>query len=289
MNVVVFVSDSHGGELLDPSTPHLSALAQGIGRGDGIFEVALYTHGRINKLDEHLWRLRRSAGLLGLDIPSDDAWRAAIDRGMQAWEPVADAESVPGEAMIKLSVIRGYAPENPEGYAWVNITPMPLSRRTTHPIRVVLLERGIDSGLAARAPWLLIGAKTLSYATNMAALREAEARGAEDAIFTTTDGYILEAPTATVIIKRGHELITPPVEIGVLPGTTQRVLYRAAAEAGWATSYKMLTPEDLFTADAVWLASSARLLSQVGRIDDREVRIDDAAHAEISRLLDAAM
>lgn len=285
MNVIVLITDTPGGDLLDADAPHLSGLAQGIGRGDGIFETALFADGRINKLDEHLWRLKRSADLMDLQIPADDAWKRAITTAIDAWEPPTGEAHIPGEAMVKLSVIRGYAPENPEGYAWVAVTPMPVARRPQHPIKVALLERGIDSSVAARAPWLLLGAKTLSYATNMAALREAEKRGADDVIFTTSDGFILEAPTATVFIKRGNQLITPDSEIGVLPGTTQRVLFRAAEDAGWTTSHERLTPDDLRSADAVWLSSSARLLSEVGYLDDDELKVDHDVHKTLMELL----
>lgn len=297
MNVIVLLTDSPGGEILDPGAPHFSGLAQGIGRGDGIFETALYARGKVNKLDEHLWRLKRSADLLDLEIPTDGAWERAVATAIEAWcagsqeNPESqEAEGtqeghIPGEAMVKLSVIRGYAPENPGGYAWVSVTPMPEARRPQHPITATLLEGGIDSAVSARAPWLLLGAKTLSYATNMAALREAHRRGADDAIFTTTDGYVLEAPTATVFIKRGDQLITPHSDIGVLPGTTQRVLFRAAEDAGWATSHEWLTPDDLRSADGVWLSSSARLLTEVGHLDDDELKVDHDAHEALMELL----
>ena len=49
-------------------------------------------------------------------------------------------------------------------------------------------------------PWLLAGAKTLSYAVNMAALRHAERHGAGDVIFVSSDGYVLEGPRSTVVI-----------------------------------------------------------------------------------------
>ncbi|NLE97008.1 MAG: aminodeoxychorismate lyase [Propionibacterium sp.] len=289
MNVVVLLNPAHpDGELLDEAVPHFSALAQGIARGDGIFETARYAGGRVRKLDEHLWRLHRSAGLTGLDIPDDDAWRRAITTAIDAWQPTDSDDVVAGEALVKLLVMRGYAPENVEGYAWIVVSPVPATLRPTAPVKVSLLERGFSSTTAAQAPWLLLGAKTLSYATNMAAIREAQSRGAQDVIFVTSDGLVLEGPTSTVVIKRGDELVTPPNELGVLPGTTQRVLFRAAQRAGWRTSTARLTPDDLRSADAVWLTSSVRLLTQVQYVDDDEVALDDDAHATLQQLFEDA-
>ena len=53
---------------------------------------------------------------------------------------------------------------------------------------------------AADMPWLLAGAKTLSYAVNMAALRHAERQGAGDVIFISSEGNVLEGPRSTVVI-----------------------------------------------------------------------------------------
>lgn len=286
-NVVVLLNAAHpDGELLDSDVPHFSALAQGIARGDGIFETARHADGRVRKLDDHLWRLARSAGLTGIDIPDDRAWRRAIDTALAAWNPTPSDDVVEGEALVKLMALRGYAPENPEGYAWISVSPVPATLRPTRPIRVAFLDRGLHSSTAAQAPWLLLGAKTLSYATNMAAIREAKSRGADDAIFVTTDGVVLEGPTSTVIIRRGDELVTPPVELGVLPGTTQRFLFRAAEDAGWRTSTERLTPDDLRSADGLWLASSVRLLTQVQYVDDDEVAVDDDTHRALMDILE---
>src|SRR5699024_8692819 len=104
--VIVLITGTHGVELLDADAPHLSGLAQGIGRGDGIFETALYADGKINKIDEHLWRLKRSADLIDLEVPDDEAWKRAITTAVDAWQPPQDEAHIPGEALVKLSVIR---------------------------------------------------------------------------------------------------------------------------------------------------------------------------------------
>ena len=96
---------------------------------------------------------------------------------------------------------------------------------------VLLLDRGFAGPEAAKAPWLLAGAKTLSYAVNMAAQRYAKANGADDVIFVGSDGAILEGPTATVLVATGRTLTTPPGD-GILDGITVRRLFAAAAAGG---------------------------------------------------------
>ena len=68
---------------------------------------------------------------------------------------------------------------------------------------MLLLDRGFTAQAAQAAPWLLAGAKTLSYGVNMAALRYAAEHGADDAIFVGSDGGVLEAPTASVVVATG--------------------------------------------------------------------------------------
>lgn len=146
-----------------------------------------------------------------------------------------------------------------------------------------MLERGYDSDIAARAPWLLMGAKTLSYAINMAALRHAKSLGADDVIFTSRDELVLEGPTSSVLLAHISDdsgvpvkrLITPHLDTGILPGTTQGALFAAAKEAGWELGYGPVTPADLLDADAVWLISSLRLLAPVNTIDGHEIGTAD--------------
>ena len=74
----------------------------------------------------------------------------------------------------------------------------------------------------------------------MAAQRHAHAVGADDVVFTSLEGQLLEGPTSTVVWAAGGTLHTPPLETGILAGTTMARLFARAADDGWPTS---VTPE----------------------------------------------
>ena len=129
------------------------------------------------------------------------------------------------------------------------------------------------------APWLLGGVKAISYAVNMAALRYARASGADEVIFTSADGQLLEAPTATVVWLAGGVLRTPPpAPLGILDGVTVRHLFRAAAAAGFGTEIQRGTVADLHAADGVWLLSSVRIAAAVLALDGKPLATDPDDH-----------
>ncbi|HBH56905.1 MAG TPA: aminodeoxychorismate lyase, partial [Arthrobacter bacterium] len=242
--------------------------------------------GAVRKLQAHLDRLGGSALALDLVIPDQDQWRAAIATGVAEHRTQHPAPSpAEDELVVKLVVTRG--PEGAESpTCWVQVSRVgALGRRQRETgIDVILLDRGYDSDAAERAPWLLLGAKTLSYATNMAALRYAHKQGADDVIFTSSDGRVLEGPTSTVLLahletsddgagatRTVRRLITPQLDSGILAGTSQGALFTAAKAAGWELGYGPLEPQDLLDADAVWLISSIRLLAPVNHIDGKEI------------------
>jgi 4-amino-4-deoxychorismate lyase len=149
----------------------------------------------------------------------------------------------------------------------------------------VTLDRGYDLGAAERAPWLLLGAKTLSYAVNMAALREARRRGADDAIFLSTDGYVLEAPTASLILRFGDRFVTPAPTGGILHGTTQLSVYEHLESRGLEVGYDRIPASDLPGADGAWLVSSVRLAAAITAIDEAPLPVDQALTDELNAYL----
>lgn len=250
-----------GGGLADPEVPLLRADDLGVLRGDGVFETVLVVDGVAVELDAHLARLARSAALLDLPAPDPAAWRCCARTAIDAWVggPEMALRLILTRGVEGSGAVTGYAMGSP-------VSPALLAQRRDG-IAVVTLTRGIGSELAGQAPWLLLGAKTLSYAVNMAAVRHAERLGAQDVVFTTADGFVLEGPTSTVVVAQGRTLRTPPAELGILPGTTQAALFRTAGAAGWHTRVEPLRPADLLAADGVWLCSSVRLITRVHTLD----------------------
>jgi 4-amino-4-deoxychorismate lyase len=252
-----------GRGLVDPAAPVIRADDHGVTRGDGCFEGIRLRDGVAMKLDAHLARMRRSAA--ALEIPFDEpAWRALVDQAVAAWPH-------PGEAAVKLLLTRGATGAAPEGFVSIGPLPADYPRQRRDGLRIVTLNRGTTADAFADAGWLLGGVKTLSYAINMAAQREAARRGADDAIFVSADGVVLESPTGSVVWAAGRTLHTTPTRgTGILAGTTQRLLFERAAAAGWDVAETRGSVDDLHAADVVWLVGSVRGPVDVVELDGKQ-------------------
>lgn len=277
------------GEVHPPGTPLLCADDLAAVRGDGVFETLLVRDGRACLIEAHLGRLSHSAKLADLPDPDLSAWRHAIDLATKQW-----VNDTSGEAMMRLVYSRGRERGSaPTAYVMVN----PLADRITTVRRdglaAITLPRELPSSGTENMPWLLAGAKTLSYAINMAALRHADRHGAGDVIFVSTDGYILEGPRSTVVIATGGDdgnvcLLTPPPWYPILRGTTQQALFAVARAKGYDCDYRALRVADLLAAQGIWLVSSMTLAARVHTLDGQALPRAPLA-AEFAELVDAAI
>lgn len=261
-----------------PLEEHLQVQDLGITRGDGVFETITVVDGRPQALEAHLARFGRSAAMLDLPAPDPDAWRQAIEAVCARLDPVR-------EAFAKTVLTRGVeGTDRPTG--WVYAAPsVDSTAARTEGISVVVLDRGYRHDVERTSPWLLQGAKTLSYAVNMAALREAARRGADDALFVSSDGYVLEGTRANLILKVGDRLVTPRTDIGILAGTTQADVFRFAEQAGIETAYELVTLADLQAADALWLVSSVRQAAPIRSVNGDTRAIDAELTDRINEFL----
>lgn len=255
-----------GRGVVDPEEPVLFADDAGLTRGDGCFDTCRVVNdgsARVLHLERHLARFTHSAQVLDLPAPDLAAWRGLVSTALAAW-------TEPGEASLKLILTRGPAhrPGTPTGLLLLTPVDGPAHERARRGLRVVTLDRGYRSDVFAIAPWLLGGAKTLSYGVNVAAKREASARGADDVLFVSTDGYLLEGPTSGLVVARERKFVAVPTgATGVLESVTVATIMAAAAEAGWETGAVLLRPADLADCRAAWLVSTVRGVCPVLELD----------------------
>jgi 4-amino-4-deoxychorismate lyase len=279
------------GQCHDPRTPLLHADDLAAVRGDGIFESLLVRDGRPCLLEAHLGRLTQSARLMDLPEPDLVRWRDAVAAATARWTEMGGAEGV-----LRLIYSRGReSGSEPTAYAMIGALADRVATVRADGTAAVTLQRSLPSEGAADMPWLLAGAKTLSYAVNMAALRHAERRGAGDVVFISPEGNVLEGPRSTVVIATYGEgeagrpcLLTPPPWYPILRGTTQQALFDVARNKGYDCDYRAMRPADLFAAQGVWLVSSITLAARVHTLDGKPLRPSPIA-AELAELVDAAI
>lgn len=240
---------------VEPDSYQSRVFDYAVMRGDGFFEAISVIDGKIPvSLDLHLARLASSAA--GMDMPKPDiaAFKQACGELISRYSGGHD------DPMLRILISRGadastgIGRRNHPGMpsVWMYIDGEGEKHETT-PLRTISLSAGRPSDAAANSPWLLLGNKVLSYAVNMSAAREAKRRGVDDALFVTTDGYVLEAPHASVVLRYGNELVTPDPSIGILHGTSQQELFAYGRRIGMTTRYVDRLPlEKAKQADEMW-------------------------------------
>lgn len=255
--------------VLDPDSPIVHADDLGVVHGDGLFETMLVRAGRACGRQRHLDRMAASAVSAGLPAVDVAVVDQMLDTALDQWRRVASD----GEGMLRVVLTRGRE-HDVAGHPTTFVTIDPVPERVTavrrEGLRAVTLPTAYEPGLAARAPWLLSGVKSLSYAMNLAALAHVRTLGVDDAIFTSSAGTVLEGPRGSVIAVIDGALVTPVRDDGILPGTTQDALFELASAEGIGVAERALSVDELYSAQEVWLVSSVTLAARVTELDGRK-------------------
>ena len=139
-------------ELVDPEQPHVSVFDLSVLRGDGIFEATTVWKGFPVSLENHLRRLATSAAMTDLPEPNIDAFTAAVNTVIAAYD---DPEPGP---MLRILVSRGYDPTTGVGAGkgrlpsvWIFLDGKGLLH-SLEPLTMISLSRGYASDVTAKAP-----------------------------------------------------------------------------------------------------------------------------------------
>lgn len=250
----------------------ISADDLAFNRGDGCFDATLV---RVDGdaptadfVDEHLARLANSASLLDMPEVDVDAWHALTDQALAEW-----GRRGGGEAVMKFLYTRGQETVPGEALGVITVTELSAQRiAAREAATAVTLSAGREATALGDAPWLLGGAKTLSYGVNLSYVREAHRRGVTDPIMVATDGWVLEGPQSGILVLKGDLLYCTPVEeTGILDSITIRHAVAGWREQGRPTEHRLYTVDELKEADAAWFASSIRGITPMQSVDGVEL------------------
>jgi branched-subunit amino acid aminotransferase/4-amino-4-deoxychorismate lyase len=253
-----------GRGLVDPAEPVFRADDEALLRGSAAFETLPVYGGEPFELGRHLDRLRASLPTLGL-APLEDG----------AAESLAGAlvDAVGGDFVLRLY--------RTEASLVATAAPIPpgIGALRARGLRVHVVETGLPAALVA-------GAKATSYALGLAALREAERNGRDDALFVA-GGVVLEAPMSNIWWRKGDVLFTPVTGPGVLPGVTRAVVRELAGEQGLEVKEGRFPLAELERADEAFTTSSVREVMPVVSLD--EVMVGDGAPGPVAARLQEAL
>ncbi len=215
-----FTSVRIDGELHDPATASIPVSDMGFIRGYGVFEVIRGLSGKCFRMQPHLDRLERSAGMLGIELPDVAA--------LTSW--CEHAATFHDDCVIRVLVSAGDDP-------FVGTTRVVVTSEQANPQPADLTLLPLVAPWHSDGErWELLQAKTLSYANNFGAIRTAKVNGFGDALLIGRSGRILEGPTFTIgwtVEEDGRTIYeTPAMSLGILDSITRQVALDAAAEAG---------------------------------------------------------
>lgn len=254
MNVLAVAVAGRG--LVDPHEPVFSADDEALLRGRAVFETARVYDGRPFRLDAHIERLQSSSAHVRLPAPN-------------AQECESLAALVIAAAGLPALALRLY---------WTGTTLVATVGEIA-PELESLRARGMRLAVVRWSTGTLAGAKSTSYAENMAAQDLAADRGADDALLVAHDGTVLEAPTANVWWRVGSLLRTPSLDLPILAGVTRAVVLELAPTVGYVVEQGSYPLPHLVDADEVFLTSSIREIMPVAGVDDTSIGTGPAAQA----------
>src|SRR5262249_44259720 len=128
------------------------------------------------------------------------------------------------------------------------------------PVRLTLREHGRHAG----SP--LAGVKTISWLNNVWCVGEAQREGFDEVVLLNERGEAAECTAANIFAVKDGKVLTPPLSSGCLEGVTRGILFEIAPDAGIAVAEQTLRPENLYSADEVFISSTNRSVIGVGEI-----------------------
>lgn len=251
----------HNEGLLPIEKSRLSMGQAGLICGWGIFTTIRIARGEAFAYERHWRRLDKHAAIINLPMPY-----AAAKVRMHLHEVIRANKITEGCARI-------YLIYNNVGF-WQSDEPRPqvdlLICSAGLPEYADVARLGLRAhGRHAAAP--LSGVKSISWLNNVWAVAEAAKEGFDEVVLLNERSEVSECTSANIFVVKNGKVLTPPLSSGCLEGVTRGILMEIAPESGVSVAAQSLHPEDLYSADEVFISSTNRNVIGVGEIAGHKI------------------
>jgi branched-chain amino acid aminotransferase len=261
----------YDGRWQDGDVRILGAASHATWLGSLVFDGARHFEGVSPDLDLHSARINASARALGLEPTlSADAIETLTREGLKKFNPGADVYIRP----------MYWAEESDAG------TVPPLSSSTAFALCLEEIPMTQPSGFSVtttsfRRPTLEVmpvNAKAAClYPNNARMMREAKAKGFNNALVTDMLGNVAETATSNVFMARGGEVFTPVPNGTFLNGITRQRVISLLRQAGVAVHETSLTIDDFRHADEIFSTGNMSKVVPVSAFDDKKLEFGPLA------------
>jgi branched-chain amino acid aminotransferase len=252
------------------ATFHVSAHA--LHYGSGVFE-GMRCYETVNgpaifRLDEHLARLYASAAVYGIEIPV-------------SLEELAQAT----RELITLNGFSGCYIRHIAFYGSESLALHP----GKCPVQVAILAWPWGHYLGAEAaksgvritvsPWLKFHSQMMptrakacgQYLNSILAVRDAVARGYDEALLLDSHGHIAEGSGENLFLVSDGRILTNNEDDSILLGITRDSVIQIARDLGYSVETHTLHLEDLLTADEAFFTGTAVEVVPVREVDGKPI------------------
>jgi branched-chain amino acid aminotransferase len=267
----------HNETLLPIEKVRLSPGQVGLICGWGIFTTLRISRGEAFAYERHWRRLEKDAAITRLPMP----YSAAKVR-VHLHEVIRANQVTEGCARIYLVYNTAGFWQSDEKHPPVDLiiysAGLPEHREI---VRLALREHGRH----AASP--LSGVKSISWLNNVWAVAEAVRDGFDEVVMLNERGEVAECTSANIFAVKNGKILTPPLNSGCLEGVTRGILMEIAPEAGVSVVEQALRPEDLYSADEVFISSTNRNLISAGEIAGHNIPAPGPVCNRLNDLFDA--
>lgn len=219
----------------------------GFQRGDGLFETIRFQNGNLFKPEKHLKRLHSGLNLIQIKLDKSNTEILSILKEMITRNQLPSG-------LLKLMVTRGEITGTPWNYSGspnFYITIRPFTEKPSEPVKVLFYSE-------EKYPLIRFNPaiKSLNYIGNMLAKKDAEIAGAFEPVFYNRDQIITECAIRNIFFIQGKKLITPGLDLGVLPGVMRDTIIEIAHQIGMPVFEESIPIDSINDMDEAFISST---------------------------------